>query len=117
MKESASGEEEARLHPGYTIQTDQPHYGQIPQALLKDPNAPHPAVRLYGVLHTWEGEKRLDKRMFRSVTQEQLGRDMGIHRNQVRHWMRWLEKEGWIEIRPQGLNKPHIIVLFGRKQK
>ncbi len=114
--EEAPGEERGSRW-GYSVRTDYPHFAQIPQALIRDPNIPHAAIRLYGIYHSYTENKDLRNRPNPFVSQERVARNMGIGRDRVSYWTNFLKKEGWLTIRRRGLNKTNEIILHGRRRR
>jgi len=112
--------ENKRGRGGVIVFVDRFYYAMIPQELIRDPNAPHAAVRLFGVYHTYahrENTKDLMKNPVTFASQERIAKDVGIHRTRVSFWTRYLEKEGWITVIRRGWNKSNIIILHGRKKR
>jgi len=101
----------------YNIQTDYPLFAQIPQDLLRDPNMPDSAVRLYGVYHTYAPRKDLRDRPDTFVSQETIAGVMGKSRKRVSYWTRYIHEKGWVTIERRGLTKSNIITLHAKQKK
>ena len=121
LKKEQEPEEERGRRPresGTVVYYDGPFFAQIPQELIRDPIIPHAAVRLWGIYHTYaQNTKDLKLNPLTFVSQETVAKDMGVHRNRVSYWTRYLEREGWLTVIRRGLNKSNVIILHGRRKK
>jgi hypothetical protein len=110
-------EEQARRDRSLTVLYDGPYFALIPQDLLRDPEMPHAAVRLWALYHSYsQNTKDLRHRPATFVGQEVLSHDMGIDRHQITRHTRVLEQNGWLDSVRRGLGKTNLIVLRGRKR-
>ena len=110
--------EEARPQSGYSVRTDYPYFAQIPQALIRDAEIKHAAVRLYGIYHTYaQNTKDLRDKPSPFVSQERIARDMGIHRNRISYWTQYLHGKGWLTIKRKGWNRSNVVTLHGEKKR
>ena len=120
LKEIGRREEEAeepRPQRGALVRIDYPHFAQVPQALIRDPEIPHAAVRLYGIYHTYaQNTKDLRNRPSPFVSQKKIAKDMGIHRNRISYWTQYLHGKGWLTIKRRGWNRSNEIMLHGKRK-
>lgn len=93
------------------------YFAQTPQALIRNPNISHAAVRLYGIYHTYSQNKKLINQPSTFVSQERLASNMGASRVTIWKLTKILENEGWLIIKRRGLNMTNIIILHSRKKR
>lgn len=109
--------ENTRPQRGYSVRTDYPLFAQTPQELMRDPNMPDAAVRLYGVYHTYAPNKDLRNRPDTFVSQATIAKDMGKGRDRVSYWTQYLHEKGWLTIKKRGQGNTNIIILHAKKKR
>jgi len=105
---------EGKIQRGSVVLYDWELFGQVPQALLRDPTIHPTAKALFGLLHTYSQHKSLSKQVTTFVSQETLGKCMGLHYTRINKWLNYLKKRGWLSIKRRGLGKSNIYTLHSR---
>lgn len=80
-------------------------FGQVPLALLRDPDVPAAAKALYGLIHSYCYEKNLLDSPYTHISTKTLAKDMGVSGTTICSWMKRLRQKGWVEVKMRG---PHM---------
>lgn len=107
---------ESHNNKGAVVYYDWPHFGQIPQELLRDPKIQPAAKALFGLLHTYSQHKNLAKKPTTFVSQARLAQDMGLHVNTIGRLLKHLKEKGWLSIIRRGLTESNVYILHGRRR-
>lgn len=95
---------------------DQPHFAQIPQALIRDQTISRPARLLYGQFHSFAPNKRLAGLPTTYVSQRKLAKTMGCTIQSISCWQKELVVKGWIHVRRRG-NNSSLVTLYPKPKK
>lgn len=109
-------EEEDNKQEGVAIFSDEVYFGQAPQELLRDPKIKLQPKAVYAIMHSYSQPKILIKCPRTFVSQAKLARDSGLSTTQLRHWIKVLEKAGWLTSIRRGFNATNYYVLHARKK-
>ena len=92
-------------------------YGQVPTALLRDPNIQLQAKGLYAILHSYSQPKQLMLNPMTFVSLDTLAKDAPLHKSNVGEWIRILAKAGWIRVISRGHKKSNWYQLYAKKRR
>jgi biotin operon repressor len=98
------------MNPGPAI------FGQVPVALLRDPDVPAAAKALYGLLHSYCSEKVLLNSPWTHVSQKTLAKDMGVDEVTIWKWMKPLKQKGWVGTVRRGHRTTNKTTLLYKRQ-
>lgn len=92
-------------------------YGQVPTALLRDPNIQLQAKGLYAIMHSYSQPKRLMAYPMTFVSLDTLAKDAPLHKCNVGYWIKVLAKAGWIRVIPRGHKRSNWYQLYAKKRR
>ena len=92
-------------------------YGQVPTALLRDPNIQLQAKGLYAIMHSYSQPKNLIAYPMTFVSLDTLAKDAPLHKSNVGEWIKKLADAGWIRVIPRKGKKSNWYQLYAKKRR
>lgn len=92
-------------------------YGQVPTALLRDPNIQLQAKGLYAIMHSYSQPKKLIAYPMTFVSLDTLAKDAPLHKSNVGEWIKKLADAGWIRVIPRKGKKSNWYQLYAKKRR
>jgi hypothetical protein len=94
----------------------EPPWGKVYQGLLRDPKIEVGPKILWGLVHSYAREKRINNIPTAFMSCKTMAEDLGVSALTIKRWIKRLKDTGWVGAKRRGQGQTNIISLYSKKR-